>query len=63
MFTARIDFGSGRPRQGEKTNPVATTEATILDGGCIKTCVVRYNCSIMYPRFCNNAITLFGPEK
>ena len=22
-----------------------------------------YNCSITYPRFCNSAITLRGPEK
>ena len=63
VLTLAATSAAARPDTKTKMIPATATEARILDGGRIKTCVVRYNCSITYPRFCNNAITLFGPEK
>jgi len=64
MFNACSDLGSRQAGHEDKNDPGYSDRSKNRDGGASRGsrfCI--YNCSITYPRFCNNAITLFGPEK
>ena len=65
MFNACSDLGSRQAGHEDKNDPGYSDRSKNSRWGAHQEvfafCI--YNCSITYPCFCNNAITLFGPEK